>query len=563
MFFISIFFYRSAAFTTSGDDEVYRTSIETWGSWFNWAKAYYFGYSGRIIIHTLLIVITNLPVWVFRLCSAAMVTLSFYAIYRIANADKNQVSFRRILVAMLVCTAMFYGIAGLGGIIRWASGALNYLYPVCAFLFVLIPFTMVINGKKIKLIWKIISIISVFLCANMEQASAIIAVLGILTALYLLWSKTCNIKDGVFLLILWLINICVFIFSYTAPGVGERYSQELLRCCGYSMFTSSQKIVLGIQVFTLYLFSFRGLLIWLFPTIGCALVFYKNGEKKNLILCAVNIVLCGLQNILIRKVFDIQFIHPYNLGYNVWISFSIFLIMLSGYLYIQVLKAVNDKYWYGFLFLGAVIAAIVPAFSPTLFVSAARTMYITYIILILISVKIWTIGICECTGDIKSEYKGLTNKVYITFSILGTVMLVSWFVKEYHEVTLIDGNLYTPTQEYTLSNLQIDDNGVITGEIEVDDFEYVTDNWCTGLTSGYDFDISVGIINEEDKQIKTYQTVLNPEYPVMKEFENGVVQFTGYYGIPKENKKDDEKYVLVIKDHDGGKYYQYIDPCIS
>ena len=31
LFAIALFYYRNATFTTAGDDEVYRTSIETWG----------------------------------------------------------------------------------------------------------------------------------------------------------------------------------------------------------------------------------------------------------------------------------------------------------------------------------------------------------------------------------------------------------------------------------------------------------------------------------------------------------------------------------------------------
>lgn len=51
---------------------------------------------------------------------------------------------------------------------------------------------------------------------------------------------------------------------------------------------------------------------------------------------------------------------------------------MTGYLVIESVEEKSDKYLYGFLFLAAFIAGIIPAFSPTLFVSAARTMYITW-----------------------------------------------------------------------------------------------------------------------------------------------------------------------------------------
>ena len=90
LFAIALFYYRNATFTTVGDDEVYRTSIEIWGSWVNWVKAYYFGNSGRIIIHSLLIIILNLPMDIFRILSSIMVVVTCMGIYQIINVRKNR-----------------------------------------------------------------------------------------------------------------------------------------------------------------------------------------------------------------------------------------------------------------------------------------------------------------------------------------------------------------------------------------------------------------------------------------------------------------------------------------
>ena len=88
--------------------------------------------------------------------------------------------------------------------------------------------------------------------------------------------------------------------------------------------------------------------------------------------------------------FDAAKLSSYNKIYIVWLIFTSILILMTGYLVIESVEEKSDKYLYGFLFLAAFIAGIIPAFSPTLFVSAARTMYITYIILIVIAAKLWT-----------------------------------------------------------------------------------------------------------------------------------------------------------------------------
>ena len=84
---------------------------------------------------------------------------------------------------------MFFAINNLGGIIRWASGTLNYLYPVSAMLFVLIPFVMSMNERKIPILYKCISIMFVFLCGNMEQSSAVVMVLGMLIFIYIRFQR--------------------------------------------------------------------------------------------------------------------------------------------------------------------------------------------------------------------------------------------------------------------------------------------------------------------------------------------------------------------------------------
>ena len=561
LFAIALFYYRNATFTTAGDDEVYRTSIETWGSWVNWAKAYYFGNSGRIIIHSLLIIILNLPVDIFRILSSIMVVVTCMGIYQIINVRKKSNDLVRFLIISIIFCGMFFAINNLGGIIRWASGALNYLYPVSAMLFVLIPFVMSMNERKIPILYKCISIMFVFLCGNMEQSSAVVMVLGMLIFIYIRFQrKNYDKADILFLIILWIINLTVFILSYMAPGVEQRYISEMIRCCGYGMLSIPQKLILGMQIYTLYLYSFRGLIILVIPILASIIISLKQKNKKNLLIAVVNLILCGLQNIIIRKFIDIQFIYPYNKTYVVWLIFTSILILMTGYLVIESVEEKSDKYLYGFLFLAAFIAGIIPAFSPTLFVSAARTMYITYIILILIAAKLWTE-----VFEREKPYTQLRNceKIFINgYLVIAGIIIVFlplWYVINYHNVKEENIDQYTLSRKYKIENKKFDyDKGEIHAQIAVEDFKCITNNWCTGLTEGYDINIKVGILNTKSKKIYSYQTVLNTQYPVMEKYPSGKVNFTGFYKKKIKLKKH-EKYVLLIKNHEGNKLYQYLE----
>lgn len=226
---------------------------------------------------------------IFRILSSIMVVVTCMGIYQIINVRKKSNDLVRFLIISIIFCGMFFAINNLGGIIRWASGTLNYLYPVSAMLFVLIPFVMSMNERKIPILYKCISIMFVFLCGNMEQSSAVVMVLGTLIFIYIRFQrKNYDKADILFLIILWIINLTVFILSYMAPGVEQRYISEMIRCCGYGMLSIPQKLILGMQIYTLYLYSFRGLIILVIPILASIIISLKQKNKKNLLIAVVN-----------------------------------------------------------------------------------------------------------------------------------------------------------------------------------------------------------------------------------------------------------------------------------
>lgn len=106
----------------------------------------------------------------------------------------------------------------------------------------------------------------------------------------------------------------------------------------------------------------------------------------------------------------------------------------------------------------------------------------------------------------------------------------SWYVINYHNVKEENIEQYTLSTKYKIENKKFDyDKGEIHAKIAVGDFKCITNNWCTGLTEGYDINIKAGILNTKNKKIYSYQTVLNTQYPVMEKYPSGEVNFTGFY----------------------------------
>ena len=100
---------------------------------------------------------------IFRILSSIMVVVTCMGIYQIINVRKKSNDLVRFFNNFYnFLWNVFLRINNLGGIIRWASGTLNYLYPVSAMLFVLIPFVMSMNERKIPILYKCISIMLYF-----------------------------------------------------------------------------------------------------------------------------------------------------------------------------------------------------------------------------------------------------------------------------------------------------------------------------------------------------------------------------------------------------------------
>lgn len=558
-FILGMLMLRTTSFMTEGDDEVYRTSFQTWGSWWNWAKAYYIGNSGRVIIHTLLICFLNLPVIVWRTAAAIMISLSCLMFFVMGVIKRKHTTIAGLALAVFTA-GMFFLIPSniLANSVRWASGSLNYLFPVCMLLICMYPYYLAINGIDISRKVKFTACFALPLCANMEQGSCVLLALGVITGIYLLLTKHKILNcDKTYLVAFWIVVLCITVLSYTATGNAKRYEVEALRFVGYGMYSFPEKMILGIQLFITYLFSFRGLLIWLVPSLICFLIGFKSGNKTQVAVPAVNILLSCAQNLTIRFYINTDFLEPYNGIYWAWLVISILMFFLNAYVVILCMTSQEDKWWYFFVYAGAVVAGVVPCLSPTLYVSAGRTLYISHLFVILISVR----ALANLLSTAEADTQAQSTPVHVEMvNVISALVITALFVG----LLAMDANCVskvTDVKEKVIAqpeNAQIDEHRIIRASIDVKPFIYDTVNWCTGKETGYDINVKIGYIDEADT-ITVLSTYPVSKYPVMKlgEFENGRMEV--YAKLPDTNI-DISDIVLVTKDHNGNQYYEPLFP---
>lgn len=544
-------------FEKIGDTEVYRTSIETWGGWAEWVEAYYNGNSGRVLIHAMLILIVNCPIIVYKLLSASMVTLTCFMFYKYSCAAEILPHSWSIKLSLIVAPIVYYLIPSsiIGNSVRWAPGALNYLFPVTAMLVCLYPFYLYLKRKPISLVLKIVSAALICLCGNMEQASAVYVTMGLLVFFYcrIIAKTPVTPKDSFFLIGLWIVNLIVFLISYLAPGNALRYQEELLRCVGYEMQNLIDKLILGYQLVWLNFSSVFGFLIWMIPSGLLVLKYIMSKEWHGLTFPLLFIILSAIQNILVRKVFNLEHIYPNNIAYMLWLVFSFGLVFANASIILRGLKSDDDKFWYIFLYYGALTAGIIVAVSPTLYVSAGRTLYITFVLYCAIIVKIFSeLHMVSNHFGAKYPFMHIFNRL---LGVVCLLLIAIFFVLSSSKTAKIDANDYRCNLNHQIERVQFhEDTNTITMTIDITPFAYTANNWCLGPIEGYDINVRVGVMDTVTKEITAYKTCTNTLYPVMETFPDSKVDITAYINkgvILNEN----EIYVMVCTLHNGSVYY--------
>lgn len=553
LYALALWYFRDVRFGYTGDDQVYRTSIAIWGSWGNWIRAYYHGNSGRVLIHGLLILLLNGPLWVYKALAAAVLTGTWVMLWKYSDIGMSD-RWKQFLVAAAVPVVFFLIPSEIRhDSTKWMSGALNYMYPVCLLLICLYPFFLCIQGKPISTGWKLLAVAAVPLCANMEQAAAVLAAMGIVCLCCCGLMKTpVRRQDRYYLLVLWAVDLTIALIGYCAPGNALRRETEMGALAGYGMLSLGDTLVMGVQTVLRHFYSFRGLFLWAVPAGIAFVTFLRKKQRKNMLLALICLVLTAGQNIIMRKAFDIEFVHPYNWAYVIWLVFTLALLFYTGYVISLCMPDKAQQVWYLFLYYGAVAAVVVTCLSPTLYISAVRTCYIACILLALISVKLGALFL----QNQERAKPSLCRNLCLGIGAAVTAGVIGLFLLGVYRTEIVEVTSYQQAPGYPVENVQLQENrGTLTASVSVEPFAFVAENWCSGNLDTYDVDLQLGVLEEATGKILLVKTCLNPVYPVMETYPNDRVDITGYFA-DKLLLDDGQQYVIVYQTHDGSLYYR-------
>lgn len=205
--------------TDYGDDEYFR---ELWDgtSLGSFLRGRYEGWSSRLVIETVLMLLAAAPEWVWKLLNSLVILLLVWN-----TADLFGMRRKRLQAAVFFSVTVWMvpplAIAGAG----WISTTTNYLWPLSFGLVAIRPLKHILCGEGIPA-WEYAAVpVCILYAANMEQMAAILLGAYLAAGVYQLIIK--KRRPPVFYFVCTALIAAMLFFILSCPGNMGRFDQEV------------------------------------------------------------------------------------------------------------------------------------------------------------------------------------------------------------------------------------------------------------------------------------------------------------------------------------------------
>lgn len=388
---------------TPGDDEWFSTIIDKTfnGSLIAYLRERYTGWTGRIIIESIMVPMFSVNIWIWRILNAIISIILAYGIYKLIPYDyiKQLTIIKKMLIKSLICIFIFFIPKEVfSTAISWITGSYNYLWPVTCLLLVILPFKNVIFREEFNKKWYFLLIFITVLGANMEQASLVMLAFAFITNIYII------IRDKKIRVDLVIFNIFIAVNTallFLAPGNYERSNKEIVNWFAqWDMISLSTKLMMGINLFLQHIFKsniimttilvvliniaiwkkYKSILIKIIGAIPLIVTIIKFIEKQ------LNILNISTDSIIF-KIFDVNNLNILNYDHiSIFLPTSILLciVLIIPVLFLLIFDNIEMKYLSIIFYLASICSAISISISPTIYASGARVFFVTDILIVII-----------------------------------------------------------------------------------------------------------------------------------------------------------------------------------
>lgn len=385
---ICYFIYLHCDIVLFGDDLVYKDNFNG-RSVVQWSKDFYNMWGGRVPLQLLDNFFLSMPLILWKIFNCILILgmmLFIYKYVKVFVEISNHSNW--FAITTMICIAL--GIIPTNIVknsILWVTGSFNYLLPAVMLIIAVYPFLVSLKFGKIKKKDIIMAWPCVFLCCYAEQTAAIFICLAGFCVCYNLYKKKRIKFEYIVLYIFGVVNV---IFQFAAPGNNVRYDAELLRWYqSYAIYNPLDRILLGIVHF-MKSFFITGLPYFIIILVILGIIVIN--KEKWLQVCYA--VLCGFTLFVynyINNINDEVVWKIYDRNTLIGTAIVIFWIL---YFALVILIALFDNLELACVstlcFLASVASGAVMGMSPTIYASGYRVFLISYIMIAIVVVLIFS-----------------------------------------------------------------------------------------------------------------------------------------------------------------------------
>ncbi len=370
-----------------GDDIWFKNAIND--GVINYIISRYNSWSSRILIELVMILLLQLPKFIWCALDSLIITLVAYSITKLFSIKNNW------LAPILVLIYPLYEMSSAG----WYATTLNYLWPLAFGLISLFPIKNAINDKKEKNYMYLVYALTTLFSCNQEQMCAIIFCLYAIFIVYL-YKKN---KLNKLILFIFALSFLSLIFILICPGNELRNISEVKSWYNnYKYFGMFSKIFLGIVTTFIYSVYNLNTVIFILSILLPIFIFKENKNKCVKLISLIPFSIYCMINLfpnifysMFPKIGElIETSRTYASSPNEinLCGSSIFIFGISVLFFVSILVSVyncfknNKRYLMCLILLAGLASRFIMGFSPTVYASGMRTfLFLDFSVIILVA----------------------------------------------------------------------------------------------------------------------------------------------------------------------------------
>ncbi len=344
--------------------------------WLAFLAERYTGWSSRLVIEAVLVLLVHFPM-AWRLLDTAVTVVIGLCLSRLCNPEKRQAVDWAIVGSVFLLPLSTLSSAG------WIASTLNYLWPLAGALVALLPAGALLHREKCPPALWIAAVPALLYAANLEQMCALLAGVLLLLIGYLLWRDR---RIHPFLLVELALIALSLLFILTCSGNAVRSAAEIAaHFPAFPTLTLWDKLEMGYSSTLYYLLMRPNPVVLLFTLLPAGLIWSRRAGLPARIVSVIPpaaVVLAPMLSVWLAP-------QPTSPAVPL-LALLLTPVVLAAFtgLLLAFEKIPTRLIALCLLALGGG-SRVMMGFSPTIWLSGERTCFFLYAVLLALSLLLW------------------------------------------------------------------------------------------------------------------------------------------------------------------------------